>query len=188
MTVGNVICLTPMHPGLPGQYEWSRAEYWSRAKSPVSAPGSSSSSSSTDSDGQEPGGKRGRCSRSGARREASGTSMWRPVVLTIACLNILALGGLVYSAPWKPRAEQEQTSGPSVRHQVQGKLLIPLEASITTDGEVATRYPREFLSSVPAVVRRSLLDSLREDASDEGAGSPAPPASNVSRESIEYGR
>jgi hypothetical protein len=191
MTVGNVISLTPTHPGLPGRFDWSGARL------PVNA----QDSSSTDSDEPEPGSKKGRCSRSSTRRETSGASMWKPVVLTIACLNIIALGGLVYSAPWTPKAEQEQTSSPSMRHQVQRKLLIPLEASVTTDGKVLTRYPRDFLSSVPPVVRRSLLDSLREDASDEarrtadpsehprqGAGTAAPRASNVSRESIEYGR
>jgi len=178
MPVGNVISLTPTYPGLPGRFDWNRAK----------PPQPAQESPSTDSDDPAPVRKRSRCSRSDARRENSGMSLWKPVVLTISCLNICALGGLVYSAPWKPKAEQEQTAEPSVRNQVQRKLLIPLEASITTDGKVSTRYPRDFLSSVPAAVRRSLLDSLREDASDEGAGSPASRESSVSRESIEHGQ
>mmetsp|Transcript_66706 Transcript_66706/g.186153 ORF Transcript_66706/g.186153 Transcript_66706/m.186153 type:complete len:203 (-) Transcript_66706:125-733(-) len=202
MTVGNVISLTPPHPGLPGQFDWRRA------KMPVSAQDSSSTDS--DSDDPEPGreSSKARCSRPCSRSETtSGTSLWKPVVLIIASLNIVALGGLVYSAPWKPKAEQDQTSVPMMRQQAQRKLLIPLEASVTADGTVSTRYPRGFLASVPAAVKRSLLDSLRGDAFNEarrateasghprqGAGSlvmrnsnasMASRGSNVTRESIE---
>lgn len=185
---GNVISLTPPHPGMPGKYDYKRAK---SAQLPANA-----QDSCTDVDGPEPepGRKKGRCPRPCSRRESSensGTSMWKPVMLIIASLNIVALGGLVYSAPWKPMAEQKQTSVPSVRQQVQRKLLIPLEASITRDGKVSATYPRDFLSSAPADVRRSLLDSLREGAADDadraaassgharqGAGSPESPESN----------
>jgi len=161
--VGNVISLTPTYPGLPPQFDWKRA------KQPVGA-----EDSSTDED-QEPNRKKGRCSRSGAGGETPGASMWKPIVLMIACLNVVALGGLVYSAPWRPKVEHERTSGPHLRHQVQRKLMIPLEASVTTDGRVSTRYPRDFLASVPAAVRRSLLDSLRQEVYSE-AGRTAEPS------------
>jgi len=197
MAVGNVISLTPAYPGLPPQFDWKRAR----------VPTSAEDAAFSDPDGQEPSRKGARCSRRGARGETPGASMWKPVVVLISCMNIIALGGLVYSAPWKPKAEHGQTSGPRLRHQGQRELLIPLEASVTADGTVSTRYPRGFLASVPAAVKRSLLDSLRGDAFNEarrateasghprqGAGSlvmrnsnasMASRGSNVTRESIE---
>merc|ERR1712083_204105 len=100
---------------------------------------------------------------SGVRRATTGMSLYKPVFLTIVCLNVVALGGLLYSAPWRPKTEQASARS---RHQIEGRLLIPVEAKITTDGKVSTRYQQQFLSSASAAIRRKLIDSLAKSSRD----------------------
>jgi len=158
---------------------------WAKAKqaAKVQESADTDSTSSDEEEAAEAVVRERRPSRSAVRRKTSsgGDSLWKPVFITIACLNISALAGLLYSAPWRPGAPKvEHVSIPSA-HQVEHKLLIPVEAAITEDGKV--RYPRKFLSGAPAAIRRKLIDSLKESTPHgadlaEQSREPSPPSAH----------
>jgi hypothetical protein len=98
----------------------------------------------------------------------SGTSLWKPVFLTIACLNILAVGGLLYSAPWTHKAEEAELQANLEKQAIARKLLLPEKVTA-----------KQFLANAPAALRKKLLKELEDDAirsalkgveSDEVAG------------------